>query len=275
MRQQTSLFLLLLVVAMLLGCDRPAEPATAPPAPQAAAPARIVSLAPSVTETLFALSVGERVVGVSRYCDFPPEVEALPKVGGLTDIDVEAVLAMRPDLVVGVRSETGAGLERALQATDVKTLFVPVETFAQMQDAIRAIGDAVGAPARATEIADAVAATNATTDTGDAPSVLVLFGRDPWVAAGPGTFADEMIARAGGRNVLAHLDNPYPTLDVEQLMTLDVALVIDTSWGENVAEVPARGATVVRLDPDLMRPGPRIVDAVATFRRAIDEARGK
>lgn len=267
------LLLLFNLCGAWLGCERDAAPPPAPSsksAPESTSPARIVSLAPSVTETLYELGAGERLVGVTRFCDFPAAAAALPKIGGLTDVDVEVVLSLRPDLVVGVASKTAKGLERTLAIAGVEVLFLPVETFDDVQRSMRLLGDRVGAQERGGRLADAIAATDLRGN--DGPAVLVLFGRDPWIAAGPDTFADEMIRRAGGRNALADFDAPYPALDVETLSSVSPDIIIDTSWGsgsETPIPVVAPDA-VVRIDPALIRPGPRLVDAMERFRSAID-----
>ncbi len=256
----------------MFGCDRGDSAAPAPTTAAAitAPPIRIVSLAPSVTETLFALGVGDRVVGVTRFCDFPVAATMLPKIGGLTDVDVEVVLSLKPDLVVGVTSKTGSSLERTLRAAQVDTLFLAVETFDDVQSSLRTLGARVGATERAETLAAAIGAIDVTPHAA-APSVLVLFGRDPWIAAGPKTFADEMIRRAGGRNVLADLDTPYPTLDVERLSAIAPDIIIDTSWGAGEpGPVPvAKASAIVRLNPALIRPGPRLAAAMMAFREAI------
>lgn len=236
------------------------------------APRRIVSLAPSVTETLYALGAGERVVGVTRFCDYPPEAADKPKVGGLTDTDVETIVGLKPDLVVGAASQTAKPLERTLRAAHVPVLFLPVETFDDVRDGIVTLGERVGEPARAAELAAKITAIERTPDD-DAPSVMVLFGRSPWIAAGPDTFADEMIRRAGGTNALADADKPYVTLDVERLEATDADLILDTSTGgtDDATEPPIPGARVIRIDPALMRPGPRLAEAMKQFVEAIDE----
>ena len=235
-------------------------------------PQRIVSLAPSVTETLFALGAGQRVVGVTRFCDFPAETAALPKIGGLTDVDVETVLSLEPDLVVGVKSKTGSALQRTLQAAQIETLFLPVETFDDVLSSMKTLGARVNAAQQGDAIAHRIEAASVK-PAADAPRVLVLFGREPFVGAGPKTFADEMIRRAGGRNALADVDAPYPSLDAERMRALTVDIIIDTSWGgSDASTIPApKTARVVALEPALIRPGPRLSEALGQFRKAIEQ----
>ncbi len=257
--------LLLVVLLTLVGCEKPGPSPTPSPEP------RIVSVAPSTTETLFALGVGDQVVGVTRFCDFPPEATKRERIGGLTDVDVEKVLSLRPTLVVGVDSQTSSSLQRTLAHSDVQTLFVPVETFDDVIGAIAAIGSAVGRPDEAEKIAAELESRRRERPSGPRPRVLVLFGREPWIGAGPGTFADEMIRIAGGQNVLADVDSDYPSLDAEKLASLAPDLVIDTSFEPKRAVAIPGDPPVARIDPALMRPGPRLGKALDTFEAHIGE----
>ncbi len=277
-----ALILLFAVVA----CDRKRQAPETPEATSASAaetdssertddtPARIVSLAPSVTETLYALGAGGRVVGVTRFCDYPPEVREKPKVGGLTDTDVEAIVSLEPDLVIGVANQTSRPLQRTLRKAEVPTLFVPVETFEQVTAAIAEIGRRVGAEERARELNEEILAVHRPPDP-KSPAVMVLFGREPWIAAGPGTFADEMIRRGGGRNALAEATKAYVTMDTERMRATDADLVIDTTFGTDAAEPPVPGARTVRIDPALIRPGPRLAVAMKRFAEEIEKARSE
>lgn len=270
MKRLASTLSPILLALTLLACERSDSPPDAR-ATEAELPARVVSLAPSVTETVFALGAGDRLVGVTRFCDYPLAATTLPQVGGLTDVDVEMVLSLRPDLVIGVQSKTGGGLERTLSKAGIPALFVPVETFEDIQSSMREIGRQLGAASRAEALAADIGRVDLPVAP-DSPRVLLLFGREPWIAAGPRTFGDELIRRAGGRNAVAHLEAPYPTLDAELLGSLDVDLVVDTSWGGGgePAPIPTAGAArVVRLDPALIRPGPRLALAMDQLRDAI------
>lgn len=247
------------LVTLTCACERPAEKAPS----RSSTPQRIVSLAPSVTETLFALGAGDRIVGVTRFCDYPPEATTRQPVGGLTDVDVELVVSLKPDLVVGVSSQTGRALERTLAQADVDTLFLRVETLEDVKSTFRELGTLVGQPENAARLVRELEAHEVEPD-GEGPRVLVLFGRDPWIGAGPGTFADEMIRRAGARNALEGMASDYPMLDAERMVTLSPDLVFDASFGKTAAAIPGVDS-VVRVDPGLIRPGPRLADALKLF----------
>jgi hypothetical protein len=124
----------------LMGCDeRPRHEPHAVEGPQ-----RIVSLAPAITETLFALGAGAEVAGVSQYCDYPPEVTKLPKVGTFLTPNIEAIAGRRPTIVIGLRTSSDLREIRALQAMGYRTLMVDDNSIAGIEASILTVGDAIG-----------------------------------------------------------------------------------------------------------------------------------
>lgn len=241
---------------------------------------RVVSLAPSATEVLFALGAGPRVVGVTRYCQTPPEAKALPKIGGFTDPSLEAVLALRPDLVVAAPSAGNQKVVGRLVELGVPVLVVPGTTLADAFTALDLVGRAVGREPEAAAVAarmraelDAVARQVAGRPP---PRVLLLYDRHPLVAAGPGSFGDELVRLAGGVNVCAGSRVPYPTLSMEAVLAWAPEVILDSSMGgsrdgaeaqrDAAAEfsrfpsLPAVARGRVRVLPGggLMRPGPSV-----------------
>src|SRR5580658_4061663 len=180
-----------------------------------AQPSRIVSTFPSITETLFALGAGDRVVGVSNYCRYPSAALSLPKVGSYTKPDPEKIALLRPDLVFIQKS--AANLADRLDALGIKHVAVTVGSLAEVYSMIRDIGRAVGLQDRAEKLngdirsrLDAVRAQAA-----GRPKVLIVVGRTPGTltglkAAGPSPYIGELLEIAGGRNVLAGTAIAYP-----------------------------------------------------------------
>ena len=175
-----------------------------------AAPARIVSLVPAVTEMLFALGAGPRVVGVSSFDHFPPEVERLPRVGALLDPDVERILSLRPDLVVVYRSQTDvlAQLGRAQIPLFVYSHAGLADVTATMRRLGERIGSGTEAERLATEIERRIEAVRAASAKAARPKTLVVFGRDAFAlrgiyASGGVGFVHDMVTAAGGDNVFA------------------------------------------------------------------------
>lgn len=227
------------VAATLLGADPVAWAAPGVPAgwlrglKPRAAPQRVVSLAPSVTESLFALGLGPRVVGVTRYCDRPVEALALPKVGGFSDPSLEAVVALKPDAVVAVPSEANRRVVERMVDLGVPVLVVPDTTVADVGVALHTMGDALGAAARADAVWGAVqqrvAVLQARVKGLPRPRVLVAYDHRPWVVAGPGSFAWEMVGLAGGQALPQQAKVPYPQLGLEALVRMKPQVILDAS----------------------------------------------
>lgn len=255
----------------------------APSREMASGEARVVSISPAMTESLFALGAGDRVVGVSRYCDFPEAATRLPRVGGFLDPSLESILALRPTLVVGHRSPSNRGAVDALAQAGVNTYFPEGERLGNIAQTLRELGDRTRTRAQADALVarlDAdVSAISAQAASLPHPRVLLLYGLRPLTGAGPHTFADELLRIAGARNVLERAA-PYSTIGDEQLIALapDVILVsdmgegsLDMLYAERFATVPAvKNRRIVRVnDPRVMRPGPRIAEGARIVAMAI------
>jgi iron complex transport system substrate-binding protein len=202
---------------------------------RAATPSRIVSTSPSITETLFALGLGDRVVGVSEYCRFPPAVLKLPKVGTFLKPDAELIAGLRPDLVVV--HELSSGIDRRLAALRIPFVAVDRGTLASVFSSILQIAQAAGEPARGdTLVADIERrlqqVRRGAVDSAR-PRALFIIGRSPGtltdlVAVGPGSYINDLIEIAGGRNVLAIQGQPeYPRISMETVLRLDPDVIVD------------------------------------------------
>ena len=266
-------FLLALSV-LALACTAPPEPARS-----ASGVRRVVSLTPALTEILFALDLGDRVVGVTEYCDTPPEARTRPKVGGYVNPSVEAVLALRPDLVVVSPGPGNRDAVQAMSRAGLKIAVIPAETLDETFHAIEAVGDAAGEPTRGRALVERLRARIDAVGRRVAgrPRVRVLFSVqvDPIIAAGRGTLPSQLVEAAGGINVVEA--ERYPKLGVESVVQLAPEVVLqsrmDVAHGDGSAErtawmrwsaIPAiaRGRLVVLPDDASLRPGPRVADAV-------------
>jgi iron complex transport system substrate-binding protein len=284
--------LLALAVAVGWGC---APRAPDGPEPASAPPQRVVSLAPSLTETLFALGLGERVVGVTRYCAHPPEVRRLPQVGGHLDPSYEAIVALEPDLVVLIPSSEASG--RLLSDLGVPVLEVDQHDVAAVLASVSVLAEACGVPERGAALRSAMEARLAAVAAAVAgrprPRTVVVVSheigagavRSVW-AAGPDTFYDGVLELAGGVNAVAEGLVQYPELSREGLAALDPEVVIDVvagveergldldsiraGWGA-LAELRAvRGGRVRVLVGEMMVvPGPRLPEMVAAVAGAL------
>ncbi len=184
------------------------------------APVRVVSLVPSLTESLFDLGAGEAVAGVTDWCTpaLPPGVER-PRVGGVRDPRVADIVALGADLVVASREENRREDVEALQDRGVDVLVLDPRSLSGAADAVRSLGRAVGR-ARAAErhaagIEQARAAASRARAGREPVPVLYPIWREPWITAGPGSYAADVIAAAGGALVGAAGDGRYPPLDLD------------------------------------------------------------
>jgi iron complex transport system substrate-binding protein len=274
------MMLALLLVLPLSALPRSASLGPGPKAP--AAVRRVVTLAPSLTDVVLALGEGKRLVGVSRF-DEQPEVAQLPRVGGFSDPSVEAVARLRPDLVL---CSPGPGNRRAVETLagmGVPVRLYPLEDVEGVLVALREVGALLGKGAEGEELAwgleAARARVRAEAEGKPRPRVLVVYGVEPLVAAGPGRFADELLRDAGGLNVLAPPSGAWVTLPVERAMALKPDLVI------NAAE-PDTGSAKLKTLPglkearwetvagkELLYPGPRLAKGWETVRRMVAAVR--
>jgi iron complex transport system substrate-binding protein len=258
-------------------------------------PVRIISLAPSVTETLFALGAGDRVIADTTFCDYPPAAAALPKIGGYVDPNTEKIVAMKPDLILGAKGNARDALDR-LGELGIPVVTVAPDSLAAVEASIRTIGRAVGESQAAEQLATRCAArrrvvekrTATLADTAH-PRTLLLFSPDSLFSAGPGSHLDEMIRLAGGENIAVAAKTPWPELSMETVVTADPeCIIVLTGRGMAHPLTPASALTrfraerrwrdvtavktghIVVLDDDtLTLPGPRLIDGMEAMAAAI------
>ena len=235
-------------------------------------------MTPALTEILFAVGAGDRVVGVTQYCDFPPAAKARPKVGGYMNPSVEAVLALKPDLVLVSPGPGNRDSALALRRAGLRLEILPAETLEESLAAIEGVARLVGDEATGRDVAAAVRARldAVTKRVAGAPRVRTLFclQTDPIIAAGRDTLPSQLLELAGGVNVVEAVR--YPRLDVEAVAAAKPELILQTrmdvaSGAAHVEAVfwnrwrsipaVARGRVVVLPDDLALRPGPRVADA--------------
>jgi len=255
-------------------------------------PRRIVSMAPSTTEILFALGLGDRVVGVTDYCNYPPEVNELKERGRLTVIggywepDVEKIVALGPDLVIGYASvPLHLDVAERLESMNVTVLLLFPRYLNDVFDNIVLVGRACGKLREAQELVEQLRARveSVVERVRGLPKVKVYYELwfDPLMSAGPGTFIDELISLAGGENIFHDAQSPWPMVDSEQVIRRnpDVIVLPDTYMSDfnvSIEQVKSRpGWQVINAVKDdkiylieediISRPGPRLVDALETL----------
>jgi iron complex transport system substrate-binding protein len=262
-------------------------------AQRATTPTRIVSLVPALTEMLFAIGAGPRVVGVSNFDEFPPEVTSLPRVGALLDPDMERILSLRPDLVISYGSQSD--LQQQLTRAGIPQYVYRHAGLEGIFSALDGLGKAVGRPQDAQRVSNEIRtrldAIRARVRGRTRPRTLLVFERDPgalrgiFVSGGRG-FLHEMLEIAGGTNVFADVDREAVQPSVETLISRAPEVIIEvratglipagniprerTAW-QTLAAVPAvRNQRLYFLQGEhLVVPGPRVGQGTDAFARAL------
>lgn len=239
---------------------------------------RIVSLVPSVTETIFALGEGHRLVGVSSSCDRPEEARALPRAGSYLSPNIETIASLAPDAVIGVPTPGNRPAVEALERLGMNVVMVGETTLDDARQAIRTIGRWVDRDEAAAALVDRIerelAEVRERTRRHGRRRVLFVVGHDPLVAAGRGLFIDELIDIAGGENVAAALPQRWPRLSVEAVVASAPEVIVDSAMGSEAGAAlsaywePYRSMPAVRdgrvraqASDALLRPGPRLGEA--------------
>jgi len=241
---------------------------------------RVVALAPSITEIVFALGQGHRVCGVTRFSNYPPEVQTVPRLGSYIHPDLEKIVALRPDLCIAVKDgnprEIALSLESlhipvyAVNPTDLETVMETIldigELLHSMDEALALVQDM---RMRIRTVKERVARI------GHRPDVFFQIGISPIVSVGSDTFAHELIDIAGGRN-LSEGATAYPRFSMEQVIGLapDVLIITSMARGRDFErvksqwslwpELPAvKSGRIAVVNSDLFdRPTPRLIDGL-------------
>lgn len=251
-------------------------------------PERIVSLAPSNTEILFALGAGGRIVGVTNYCDYPTEVERLPRVGGFSDPSLELIVSMQPDLVVAARMNPLTALE-SLRRFGIPVFALAPSTLEGTLHAIRQTGYLIGKGEEASRVTQQLearieAVRNVVSSISPRDRPRVVWGRleAPFYSAGPGSFIHDLIRTAGGKNIIES-EVAWPQIGLETVVYRNPDIIIvnlesprhlqeeiarlrKTSGWMAIDAVKTGRIHHVSLEV-LGRPGPRLVDGLELLAR--------
>jgi len=242
-------------------------------------PMRLISLAPSVTEILFALGLGDRVVGVTTYCDYPPEATAKEKIGDTQKPNLEKVLSLKPDLVI---VSTASQLEEFMGSLERLGMPVYVNNptdLAGLLESIKRIGDVLGVPESAGRLVAGLNSRIADVHSRVAglqrPRVLVLVSTEPLITAGGHTFISDLVTEAGGESISGDQTTDYPQFSLETALARRPEVIFLQAGGaalpQQLFQTPAgRAGRWYQLDDAvLLRPGPRIVDGLEQFARKL------
>jgi len=254
-------------------------------------PRRIISLAPSVTETLFAVGAGEQLVGICTFCDFPPAVGRIDRIGSYIAPNVEAIVAKAPNVVIGVPPNNPDAVA-ALRRAGLRVVIMEVDTIEQIKTAIQTIAREAGREAEGeallVDMQQRMAAVRARLDGAPQRRVLMVVGQNPLVAVGNRIFLNELIMQAHGINIAADTNQQWPRLSLEVAVAKHPEVIIDSSMGSeekdeaqlfgiwrNFPELPAvrNGRLYGRRSYTLLRPGPRLAEGFEEIARLIHPER--
>ena len=245
----------------------------------AKAPSRIISLAPSVTEMLFAIGAGTQVVGVTQFCDFPAEAKQKTKVG-YTNPNLESLVALDPDLIVAPQEFLKPDLIGKLEQLKIPVFILADRTvedvFAHIQTLGRMLDRSTEATALGMDLRQHIARIKARTQSAVPVRVLYVLNSEPLITVGPGSFIDQLIGLAGGVNVAAKSVTAYPRLSMEVVLQENPdILIFPTGEAEGISEseqqawrkwstlAAVKQNNLRQIPADLLnRPGPRIGKAL-------------
>lgn len=244
-----------------------------PPSPAKAQ--RVVTLAPSLSEIVLALGKGDALVGVTRFDD-DPRLSRTPRIGGYNDPQPEAVLAVKPDLVLCEPAPANRGPVETLARLGVPIEALPLATVPEIEEAIAAIAQLLGVPEKGREVDAHIEAARAQArkEASGKPRIkaLLVFGLEPLVVAGRKGFAGELLDDAGGTNA-ADEDRPFFRMSVEAAVRAapDVIVLCGVDAPKGRAPIPGLDRTRVATlrSSALFHPGPRIPEALDDLRAAL------
>jgi len=258
----------------------------------AQSPQRIVSTAPSITELLYALGLGDRIVGVDRFSRYPPEALRKPKIGDYSNPNLETIASVRPDLVIIPTNPVK--LAERLRTLRLTVLEIDQESIAKLYDSFRIVGQATGATAEAAKLSSTLRAQLETIRARAAPlrrtRMMFVVGRTPnrldgLIVVGQASYLNEIIALAGGENVFRDAVASYPGVSLEEVLARNPEVIFDMGdmadtvgvtdahkrevislWGRLASVSAVKQHRVHAVASDIyVRPGPRVVEAAKAF----------
>ncbi|MGB7068988.1 MAG: cobalamin-binding protein [Pyrinomonadaceae bacterium] len=244
---------------------------------------RAISLAPSLTESIFAVGAGDKLVGVTTYCNFPSEAQSIQKVSDTQTPNIETIVALRPQVVF---VSTASQLEAFMQTLEERNIAVFVTNSNSLEDVFQSVeqfGELFGTADQAEELVNTLnerlAAIKTKIAAEPSKSVFLQISKEPLFTAGKDSFLTELVAIAGGRSVTAEVPSGYPKLSKETALALNPEALILSDSPDNqepndvFKNSPAiRNGRVYRINADIIsRPGPRSIDALEEIARVLHQ----
>jgi iron complex transport system substrate-binding protein len=267
--------IILSIIVSLSGSAFAGEPASPPK--------RIISLAPSTTEILYALGLGDRIVGVTTFCDYPEAAKAKAKIGGMSNPSLEAVVSLKPDIVVLTTDGNPKEFEERLRSLQITTFVFTARRLSELPQGIRELGGALGVKNKADKLADEIEgdiekiqkSSLVSRPSSIKKKILYIVWPEPLIVAGPGTIIDDAITLLGDVNIAQGAVSAYPKYSIEEVIRQapDVILIgkgsgmdmmaISRGILKRMTSVPAvKSGAICYLGDGLYRLGPRVVQGI-------------
>lgn len=242
-------------------------------------PKRIVSLAPSITEMLFALGLDQEIVGVTEFCNYPPAALDKPKVG-YAQPNLESIVALQPELIVAPKSFLRVDLLNRLEQLKIPTLLLDAQTVEDILRHIQLLGRMVGRVPESIKVTEAIrkqmTVLTAQLEGRPRPTLLFVINSDPLITVGPGSYIHQLIELAGARNAAEHAGTAYPRLSIEEVLRQNPEFLLfpmgpfegipqaeQDQWRRWTSLEAVKRDQFVQIDSDILnRPGPRVIKAL-------------
>jgi iron complex transport system substrate-binding protein len=248
---------------------------------------RIISLAPSITEILFALGLNEEIAAITNFCDYPEAILSKPRIGGFVNPDIEKIVSLKPDLIIGIRDGNRMDTVDRLNDFGFPVYIIDPKGFDGVMGTIRNIGDVVGRERESKrlikELVDKREKMITLTQSLSKPKVFFQVGDVPLITVGKGTLADDLIRLAGGKSISENEVVNYPSYSIETILAKAPEIIIMTSmeskkddtnlikrW-QHWKSIPAVKMNAIHVvDSNLVdRPTPRIAEGLEVLVRII------
>lgn len=242
-------------------------------------PKRIVSLAPSITETLFALGLDQEVVGVTEFCNYPPAALDKPKVG-YAQPNLESIVALEPELIVAPKSFLRVDLLNRLEQLKIPTMLLDARTVEDILRHIQLLGRMVGRVPESLKVTETIrkqmTALTVRLEGRPRPTLLFVINTDPLITVGPGSYIHQLIELAGARNAAESAGTPYPRLSIEEVLRQNPEFLLfptgqfegipqaeQDQWRRWTSLEAVKRNQFAQINSDIFnRPGPRVIEAL-------------
>lgn len=240
-------------------------------------PKRIISLAPNMTEILFAMGLGDRIVGITNFCDYPEEAKKKQKIGGMSNPSLEAVVSLKPDIVVMTTDGNPKEFEERLHSLKIRTYVFKARRLLELPGGIRDLGTPLGVKNKADELAKEIEVKInklAVGKNSKLRKILFIVWPEPLIVAGPGTAIDDAITVLGYENIASKAKASYPKYSIEEIIRQSPDVIFTGRGHVNMKEVskgllkrlaivPAvKNGSVFYVSDSLYRLGPRVIKGI-------------